>query len=113
MHHHGLQYNAGAEGLFVNPISLHIQGSPACDITPVASDRAHFGCDNWTFLAAAIAMGATVVRVGFEDSHYLDEGVDAEYNWQVVEKLVNLIRAMGLEPATPDEARKMLNMHKR
>lgn len=36
---------------------------------------------------AAIAMGATVVRVGFEDSHYLDEGVDAEYNWQVVEKL--------------------------
>lgn len=73
----------------------------------------HFGRDNWTFLAAAIAMGATVVRVGFEDSHYLDEGVDAEYNWQVVEKLVNLIRAMGLEPATPDEARQMLNMYKR
>ena len=53
----------------------------------------HFGRDNWTFLAAAIAMGATVVRVGFEDSHYLDEDVDAEYNWQVVEKLGNLIRA--------------------
>ena len=34
----------------------------------------HFGRDNWTFLAAAIAMGATVVRVGFEDSHYLAEG---------------------------------------
>ena len=65
------------------------------------------------FLAAAIAMGATVVRVGFEDSHYLAEGVDAEYNWQVVEKLVNLIRAMGLEPATPDEARQMLNLRKR
>ena len=47
------------------------------------------------------------------DSHYLDEGVDAEYNWQVVEKLVTLIRAMGLEPATPDEARQMLNMYKR
>ena len=53
-------------------------------------------------------MGATVVRVGFEDSHYLEDGVDAKYNWQVVEKLVNLIRAMGLEPATPDEARQML-----
>ena len=53
------------------------------------------------------------MRVGFEDSHYLDENVDAEYNWQVVEKLVNLIRAMGLEPATPDEARQMLNMYKR
>ena len=73
----------------------------------------HFGRDNWTFLAAAIAMGATVVRVGFEDSHYLADGVDAEYNWQVIEKLVNLIRAMGLEPATPDEARQMLNLRKR
>ncbi|MFR7390031.1 MAG: 3-keto-5-aminohexanoate cleavage protein [Blautia faecis] len=49
----------------------------------------------------------------FEDSHYLADGVDAEYNWQVVEKLVNLIRAMGLEPATPDEARQMLNLRKR
>ena len=58
-------------------------------------------------------MGATVVRVGFEDSHYLEDGVDAQYNWQVVEKLVNLIRAMGLEPATPDEARQMLKLRKR
>ena len=58
-------------------------------------------------------MGATVVRVGFEDSYYLADGVDAEYNWQVVEKLVNLIRAMGLEPATPDEARQILNLRKR
>lgn len=70
----------------------------------------HFGRDNWTFLAAAIAMGATVVRIGFEDSPYLAPGVNAEYNWQVVERLVKLIRMMGLEPATPDEARKMINI---
>lgn len=70
----------------------------------------HFGRDNWTFLAAAIAMGATVVRIGFEDSAYLDENTLAEYNYQVVEKLVNLIRAMGLEPATPQEARQILNL---
>lgn len=69
----------------------------------------HFGRDNWTFLAAAIAMGATVVRIGFEDSPYLDENTNAEYNYQVVEKLVKLIRAMGLEPATPDEARSIMN----
>lgn len=68
----------------------------------------HFGRDNWTFLAAAIAMGATVVRIGFEDSAYLDEYTDAKYNYEVVEKLVKLIRAMGLEPATPDEARAIL-----
>lgn len=70
----------------------------------------HFGRDNWTFLAAAIAMGATVVRIGFEDSPYLDEGETAKYNWQLVERLVKLIRAMGLEPATPDEARQILNI---
>ncbi len=73
----------------------------------------HFGRDNWTFLAAAIAMGATVVRIGFEDSAYLDEGCTAEYNYQVVEKLAALIRAMGLEPATPDEAREILHLKKR
>lgn len=71
----------------------------------------HFGRDNWTFLAAAIAMGAAVVRIGFEDSTYLEEGVNARYNYQVVEKLVHLIRAMGLEPATPDEARTILNIN--
>jgi 3-keto-5-aminohexanoate cleavage enzyme len=70
----------------------------------------HFNRDNWTFLAAAIAMGATVVRIGFEDSPYLDENTDAEHNYQVVEKLVNLIRAMGLEPATPKEAREILKI---
>lgn len=70
----------------------------------------HFGRDNWTFLAAAIAMGATVVRIGFEDSAYLDENTTAQYNYQVVEKLVELIHAMGLEVATPQEARRMLNL---
>ena len=73
----------------------------------------HFGRDNWTFLAAAIAMGATVVRVGFEDSDYLDENSRAKYNYQVVEKAAALIRAMGLEPATPREARDILKLKKR
>lgn len=72
----------------------------------------HFGRDNWTFLAMAIAMGASVVRVGFEDSPYLSEGETAEYNYQIVEKTAALIRAMGLEPATPEEAREILKLKK-
>jgi 3-keto-5-aminohexanoate cleavage enzyme len=51
-----------------------------------------------------------VVRIGFEDSAYLAPGEYAKYNWQVVERLVQLIRAMGLEPATPQEARKIMGM---
>ena len=73
----------------------------------------HFGRENWTFLAMAIAMGASVVRVGFEDSPYLSECETAEYNYQIVEKTAALIRAMGLEPATPEEAREILNLKKR
>lgn len=79
---------------------------PAGDLWGVT----HFGRDNWTFLAQAISMGATVVRVGFEDSPYLAPGVDAEYNYQIVEKLTALIRAMGLEVATPKEAREILKL---
>lgn len=73
----------------------------------------HFGRDNWTFLAAAIAMGATVIRIGFEDSAYLEEGIKAEANYQVVERLVQLIRAMGLEPATPGKAREILKLEQK
>lgn len=73
----------------------------------------HFGRDNWWFLAMAIAMGATVVRVGFEDSAYLEEGVMAEYNYQIVEKTAALIRAMGFETASPEEAREILHLGKR
>lgn len=70
----------------------------------------HYGRDNWHFLAAAIAMGASIVRIGFEDSYYLTESETATYNWQLVEKLAALIRAMDFETATPDEARKIMGL---
>ena len=56
-----------------------------------------------------MALGASVVRIGFEDSAYLAPGEYAQYNWQVVERLVQLIHAMGLEAATPEEARRILH----
>ena len=68
----------------------------------------HYGRDNWEFLAAAIAMGASIVRIGFEDSAYLAPGKEATQNYEVVARLVELIHAMGLETATPDEARKIM-----
>ena len=52
-------------------------------------------------------MGASAVRVGFEDSFYYAPGKRAHTNAELVEKLVALIRMMGCEPATPDEARAM------
>ena len=73
----------------------------------------HYGRDNWDFLAAAIAMGASVVRIGFEDSHHLAPGITAEYNYELVEKLAALIRAMDLKVATVPEAREMIGALKR
>lgn len=70
----------------------------------------HFGRDNWTFLAAAIAMGASVVRVGFEDSAYLCDQENAAYNYLIVEKTAALVRAMGLETASPQETREILHL---
>ncbi len=72
----------------------------------------HYGRKNWHFLAAAIAMGASIVRIGFEDSHYLSPEENAEYNYQLVEKLAALIRAMDFETATPEEARKIMGILK-
>lgn len=73
----------------------------------------HFGRDNWTFLAAAAAMGASVIRIGFEDSDYLSESRRAEHNYQLVERLSALLYAMDLEPATTGEARELLGIVKK
>ena len=53
-------------------------------------------------------MGAKTVRIGFEDSNYMDENQYADHNYQLVERLVTLVKAMGLSPATPDETRKIM-----
>ena len=70
----------------------------------------HDSMKDFSILACAIGMGANAVRVGFEDSFYYAEGKVARTNAELVERLVALIRAMGCEPATPAEAREMLEI---
>ena len=59
--------------------------------------------------AAAIVMGGNV-RVGFEDNLYLEKGVPAKSNGELVAKVVRLARELGREIATPAEARKILGL---
>lgn len=61
-------------------------------------------------IAGALGLGAKTVRIGFEDSDYLDENTRVDKNAPLVEKVVKLLHAMDKEPMTPEEARKMLNM---
>ena len=50
------------------------------------------------------------VRVGLEDNLYLEKGRLAKSNAELVEKMVRIAREFGREPATPDEARKILGL---
>lgn len=68
----------------------------------------HFGRQNFDIIAAAVAMGACEVRIGFEDSYYLSATEKANNNYQQVAKLATLIRSMDKKVATPDIARQML-----
>jgi 3-keto-5-aminohexanoate cleavage enzyme len=49
------------------------------------------------------------VRVGLEDNLYYSKGVHAT-NERLVERQVRIIRELGLEPATPDEARQIMGL---
>lgn len=77
------------------------------------------GSYNWSVLAAgrhqmpfltqAALMGGHV-RVGLEDSLFLERGVLAASNAEQVEKAVRILTEMGHEVATPAEAREILGL---
>ena len=49
-------------------------------------------------------------RVGLEDNLYLEKDVLAKSSAEQVEKIIRIAKEFGIEPATPDEARKILNL---
>jgi uncharacterized protein (DUF849 family) len=49
-------------------------------------------------------------RVGLEDNLYLEKGKMATSNADQVAKIVRIARELGIDPATPDEARKILGL---
>jgi uncharacterized protein (DUF849 family) len=57
--------------------------------------------------AQAAAMGANV-RVGMEDSLWIGPGKLAESNAQQVTQVRKILEGLGLDIATPDEAREIL-----
>jgi uncharacterized protein (DUF849 family) len=61
------------------------------------------------FLTQAALLGGHV-RVGLEDSLFIERGVLATSNAQQVQKIVRILKEMGHERATPAEAREMLGL---
>ncbi|GLT00383.1 3-keto-5-aminohexanoate cleavage protein [Sphingobium jiangsuense] len=83
------------------------------------ADRLFGDAYNWSVLGAgssqmkvaamAAAMGAHV-RVGLEDSLWLGRGQLAESNAAQVRQVRGILEGLGLEIATPDEAREILSL---
>jgi len=83
------------------------------------SARAAIGDVQWSVCAAgrhqmnmcnmSLLMGGNV-RVGLEDNLYVEKGRIAKSNAEQVEKIARIARELGIEPATPDEARKILGL---
>lgn len=67
------------------------------------------GRSQFTLAAHTIAMGGHV-RVGFEDNLYLEKGVLAKSNGELVAKVVRIAKELGREIATPAEARQILSL---
>jgi 3-keto-5-aminohexanoate cleavage enzyme len=63
-------------------------------------------------LATAAIISGGHVRVGFEDNTYIEKGVLAKSNGELVEKVVRIAKELGREIATPTEARKILGLIK-
>ena len=72
----------------------------------------HDGMQDLSLLAAAVAMGASVIRVGFEDSVFSAPGRAEKSNVELVARAAALVRAIGFDIATTAEAREVLELRK-
>lgn len=68
------------------------------------------GRRDWDMMAYALSQGANSLRVGFEDSAYLDPQTIVKTNAPLIEKAASLIRESGAEAMTPNEARALLGI---
>jgi uncharacterized protein (DUF849 family) len=67
------------------------------------------GRNQMQMCTASLLMGGNV-RVGLEDSMYIEKGQKAKSNAEQVDKIVRIARELGTEPATADEARQILGL---
>jgi len=65
--------------------------------------------DQWVLNAAALSLGGNV-RVGLEDNFYLPNGQMVKSNGDLVAQAALMARAIGREPASVDQARKILQL---
>ncbi len=67
------------------------------------------GNRQFSMCTQSLIMGGNA-RVGLEDNLYLDKGVMAKSNAEQVAKIIRIAGELGIEPATPSEAREILGL---
>jgi 3-keto-5-aminohexanoate cleavage enzyme len=67
------------------------------------------GTEQFPAVMQSCLMGGNM-RVGLEDNVRMPNGDPARGSWEQVEMAVKIASCLGREPATPDEARKMLGL---
>lgn len=84
------------------------------NLIPEGSTWAGCGISNghMPIMMATVAMGGHI-RVGLEDNLYMDKGVLAKSNADLVERAKRLLQISNLEAATPDEARQIYGLTKK
>jgi len=81
------------------------------DLLPADSMFSVMGIGRTEFEATTLSLllGGNA-RVGFEDNIYIEKGILAESNAQLVAKIVRIAKELGREIASPKEARQMLGI---
>jgi uncharacterized protein (DUF849 family) len=68
------------------------------------------GLEQWPMITLGAILGAQNIRTGMEDNLYLEPGVLAKSNAEMVEKAVRLAQGVGRPIATVEETRKILHI---
>jgi 3-keto-5-aminohexanoate cleavage enzyme len=79
---------------------------------PIPWGVTHAAMTDFSLLAVAVGLGATTVRVGFEDSVFYAPGKAASTNVELVKRVVALVHNMGFDVATIEEAQAILGILK-
>jgi uncharacterized protein (DUF849 family) len=106
-----IQFVMGAlTGMAATPAMLvHILQEAREELGDFTWSVAAMGRDQLAMAAVILALGGNV-RVGLEDNLYCGYGRLARGSYEQVERVVKMAEQLSIEPATPDEARKMLSL---
>jgi uncharacterized protein (DUF849 family) len=94
----------GIEATTENMVYMRNNLPPHCLWYAFAIGPQHFS------MAAASIMNGGHARVGFEDNLYIQKGVLAKTNAEMVKKVIEIAHLLDREVATPKEARQILKL---